>query len=225
MAMNDVINLNVGGRKMSTSRSTLLSDADSSLAKMFDPDSGLEPGKMVDGAYFIDADPDIFQALLNWLRYRKLILPTSHKNYEGLSVVAEMYGIMDLVEQIKKSSKVELDVGGVMKMCASMETISRMRNNPKLKKMLDEALPDGSFYIDVDPEIFQMILDFYRGTALMDLTDWNKRSFRVQWCNDGVDWGISKEQLSGMLAAKGYFMPNEIMNRMCDRVDRYLYKM
>ena len=104
--MNDIITLNVGGRIMTTSRSTLLSDADSVLAKMFDPNSGLEPGKMVDGAYFIDADPDSFQALLSWLRYRKVIFPTSHKNYEGLSVVAEMYGIMDLVKQIKKSSEV-----------------------------------------------------------------------------------------------------------------------
>ena len=40
-AMTDWMKLNVGGRMFETSRSTLTSDCNSSLARMFEPDSGL----------------------------------------------------------------------------------------------------------------------------------------------------------------------------------------
>merc|ERR1719376_2031424 len=100
-AMDDWISLDVGGRKMSTSRSTLLSNPTSVLAMMFDPDSGQQQARMVDGSYVIDADPDCFQVLLNWLRYKTLIFPTSVQNYEGVSALAGVFGIHDLMEHIK----------------------------------------------------------------------------------------------------------------------------
>ena len=130
MAMSDWISLDVGGRKLSTTRSTLLSDPNSALAKMFHPNSGLQPARMVDGSYTIDADPDCFQVLLNWLRYKKLMFPTSHQNYESVSTVAEVYGILDLVGYINSlqndEKKVVLDVGGTT-MCTSRETFDKLR--------------------------------------------------------------------------------------------------
>ena len=62
--VNDIIDLNVGGTRFSTSRQTLLSDPDSMLAKMFDPDSAFSaPGVKKEGAYFLDRDPIHFRAV------------------------------------------------------------------------------------------------------------------------------------------------------------------
>ena len=45
VSLNSLVTLNVGGTKFVTTRQTLLSDPDSMLAKMFDPESSLQPGE------------------------------------------------------------------------------------------------------------------------------------------------------------------------------------
>lgn len=45
VSLNGVVTLNVGGTKFVTTRQTLLSDPDSMLAKMFNPESPLQPGE------------------------------------------------------------------------------------------------------------------------------------------------------------------------------------
>ena len=45
LSLNSVVTLNVGGTQFVTTRQTLLSDPDSMLAKMFDPESPLQPGE------------------------------------------------------------------------------------------------------------------------------------------------------------------------------------
>jgi len=160
--MSDWISLDVGGRKLSTTRSTLISDPNSALAKIIHSNSGLQPARMVDGSYTLDADPDCFQVLMNWLRYKKVMLPTSHQNYESVSAVAEVYGILDLVGYIKAlqndERKVVLDVGGTT-MCTSRKTFD------KLMGVCDEKIEeqvDGSYFIDADPEEFKYVLNYFR---------------------------------------------------------------
>ena len=71
MSVNDWLNLNVGGKIFMTTRSTLISCPNSTLSKMFDPTSGYSPAYRNDhGVYFLDADPDCFKVILNWLRHR-----------------------------------------------------------------------------------------------------------------------------------------------------------
>ena len=70
MCENDIIKLNVGGETFLTTRSTLTSYPNSTLSKMFDPESGLPPAYSEDGVYFLDSDPDCFNVILNWLRQR-----------------------------------------------------------------------------------------------------------------------------------------------------------
>jgi hypothetical protein len=58
--MNDVVELNVGGKRFATSRSTLIKHPDSMLATMFSPDNPLEAArKDRHGAYFIDRNPKV----------------------------------------------------------------------------------------------------------------------------------------------------------------------
>jgi len=63
---NDVVDLNVGGQKFSTLRSTLTKYSGSMLDAMF---SGRHPmTKDKKGNYFIDRNPDIFRLVLEYLR-------------------------------------------------------------------------------------------------------------------------------------------------------------
>ena len=61
MSEGEVVTLNVGGRLFRTTRTTLTSEPDSVLGRMFDPTSPLPPARMIDGAFFIDANPVIFE--------------------------------------------------------------------------------------------------------------------------------------------------------------------
>ena len=61
MSDGEVVTLNVGGRLFTTTRTTLTSQPDSVLGRMFDPTSSLPPARMVDGAFFIDANPNVFE--------------------------------------------------------------------------------------------------------------------------------------------------------------------
>ncbi|XP_046331036.2 BTB/POZ domain-containing protein KCTD7-like [Haliotis rufescens] len=61
-----VVYLNVGGRHLTTTLSTLTKYPNSKLAGMF---SGRHPvAKDKDGRYFIDMDGDVFVHILNFLR-------------------------------------------------------------------------------------------------------------------------------------------------------------
>ena len=91
-----IINLNVGGRKVTTHLSTLSIDPNSMLAAMF---SGRHPvSKDQDGCYFIDVDGDIFVHILNYLRFEKL--PPTDAALEVYDY-AVYFGILSLVEEMK----------------------------------------------------------------------------------------------------------------------------
>merc|ERR1719481_1634378 len=60
----------------------------------------MEPArKNKDGHYILDCDPDIFSVILNWLRYKQLLLPTS-MTPETVRVVAEYFSLTPLVAQL-----------------------------------------------------------------------------------------------------------------------------
>ena len=68
---NDIIHLNVGGKKMTTKRSTLCQVEGSLLASMFSGrrEDGLERDK--DGRIFLDFNPKYFVLILDYLRAKK----------------------------------------------------------------------------------------------------------------------------------------------------------
>lgn len=70
MFTEDVVDLNVGGTHMiTTTRNTLTSVKESSLAAMF---SGRHKITQHNGRYFIDRDGDAFSAMLSYLRTGKV---------------------------------------------------------------------------------------------------------------------------------------------------------
>ena len=83
---NDIIELNVGGHKLTTKRSTLCQVEGSLLASMFSGrwEDSLERDK--DGAIFFDFNPQYFLVILEYLRAKKIATP---ENPAPLPKVAE----------------------------------------------------------------------------------------------------------------------------------------
>jgi hypothetical protein len=93
---SDIINLNVGGSRFSTSRQTLCSIPDSFFSSLL---SGRIPTCRDEiGALFIDRDPDLFKKILSFLRTKELDL--NGVDVSALRHEAEFYGITPLVKRL-----------------------------------------------------------------------------------------------------------------------------
>ena len=108
---NDIIELNVGGHKLSTKRSTLCQVEGSLLASMFSGrwEDSLERDK--DGAIFFDFNPQYFLVILEYLRAKKIATP---EHPAPLPKVAEdqaesfnnLLGYLGLSDEIVPAEKV-----------------------------------------------------------------------------------------------------------------------
>ncbi|KAK5583399.1 hypothetical protein RB653_004992 [Dictyostelium firmibasis] len=91
------ISLNVGGRIFSTTRSTIIRDKDSMLAKMFS--ENWDSAKDINGAYLIDRSPDYFTPILNYLRCGTIIIDESI-NVEGVYQEARFFNITGMLDKL-----------------------------------------------------------------------------------------------------------------------------
>ncbi|XP_073405396.1 SH3KBP1-binding protein 1 [Dendrobates tinctorius] len=99
----DVIHLNVGGKRFSTSRQTLTWVSDSFFSSLL---SGrISSLKDETGAIFIDRDPTVFASILNFLRTKEL--DTRGVNSSLLLHEAEFYGITPLVRRLQLCEELE----------------------------------------------------------------------------------------------------------------------
>ncbi|XP_002733127.3 BTB/POZ domain-containing protein KCTD6-like [Saccoglossus kowalevskii] len=93
---DEIVNLNVGGKLYSTTRSTLTRYPDTMLGAMF---SGRMPSlKDAQGNYFIDRNGDMFKYILEFLRNGSIILPEDFKEFTALSVEVDFYQVAELTE-------------------------------------------------------------------------------------------------------------------------------
>ncbi|XP_071119505.1 BTB/POZ domain-containing protein KCTD7-like [Haliotis cracherodii] len=91
MQVPEVIDLNVGGRHLTTSLSTLRKYPDSKLAAMFSGIYKITEDK--DGRFFIDVDGDVFLHILNFLRFQTLPPPEAALAVQNY---AEYFGLKEL---------------------------------------------------------------------------------------------------------------------------------
>ncbi|XP_073454612.1 SH3KBP1-binding protein 1 [Aquarana catesbeiana] len=99
----DVIHLNVGGKRFSTSRQTLTWASDTFFSSLL---SGrISSLKDETGAIFIDRDPTVFAPILNFLRTKEL--DTRGVNSSLLLHEAEFYGITPLVRRLQLCEELE----------------------------------------------------------------------------------------------------------------------
>lgn len=113
--MTDWLRLNVGGKLFETSRTTMISDSDSFLARMFEPDSCLPPAFQTDGVYQIDACPRVFTVILNWLRYRSLML--GDVKPEDVLPSADYFGLKELKRLLERQIRVDSKEKGKILTC------------------------------------------------------------------------------------------------------------
>ena len=79
MASASIIKLNVGGQIFETSVHTLTKYPGSMLGAMFShTQNGISPmPKTCEGLFFLDADPEYFRVILNWLRLGEIVAEKS----------------------------------------------------------------------------------------------------------------------------------------------------
>lgn len=97
-----IIELNVGGVHYTTFLSTLQSDRNSLLAKLFPAADGTSAvvstlPQDAAGRYFIDRDGVLFRFVLDFLRNRRLVVPESFQERRRLRQEADYFQLADLV--------------------------------------------------------------------------------------------------------------------------------
>ena len=108
ITMSDWIKLNIGGQVFHTTRTTLFSEPNSMLAKMFSSEQ-LTPSNQDDqGNFLIDRSPRYFEPLLNYLRCGKLIIDPG-TNIQGVFEEAKYYGIESVIQIIESMMDAQLE--------------------------------------------------------------------------------------------------------------------
>ncbi|KAI1710368.1 BTB/POZ domain-containing protein [Ditylenchus destructor] len=98
---SDWVRLNVGGKVFQTTKDTLSRYPDTFLARLIN--GGLPSEKDESGADLIDADPEHFRTILNYLRRASVKLDGSKMNLEDLLREADFYNIHPLVNEIRRA--------------------------------------------------------------------------------------------------------------------------
>jgi len=125
-AMTDWLRLNVGGTIFETSRATLTSHPTSSLARMFEPNSNLPPATTTcDGIFLIDACPAGFSVILNWLRYRHLMLGIVKA--ADVMPLADYFGLEELQGLLAKHMAKEDEANSKLVSCIE-ESVDRLED-------------------------------------------------------------------------------------------------
>eukprot|EP01083_Nonionella_stella_P268921 909421_1 len=94
LSSGEPILLNIGGRTFATTLTTLSSERDSILYKMFDEKWSLKPSK--DGSYFIDRNGRYFEYILDYMRNNTLNIPSDKHIIRHLISEAEYYQLSAL---------------------------------------------------------------------------------------------------------------------------------
>ncbi|KAI6193538.1 hypothetical protein M3Y96_01028800 [Aphelenchoides besseyi] len=109
MDEGEVVQLNVGGARFATTKSTLISrEPDSFFTQLVQADDVgdlPEPWRSAacrldNGAYFIDRDGDLFAYVLDYLRNGKLLLPDNFKEIARLREETSFYQLVGMNQQL-----------------------------------------------------------------------------------------------------------------------------
>ncbi len=124
----DLVHLNVGGQRFSTSKNTLLSlqGEETFFTSLL---SGRIASNMDEsGAYFIDRDPTLFRLILNYLRTQQLHLLVEDSDAQQISALiheANFYGISPLSKQLSMCQSAGKSSCGNILFCGKLEPPKR----------------------------------------------------------------------------------------------------
>ena len=98
--MSELIRLNVGGERYTTTRATLTRYPRSMLGAMFG--GALATAIDEHGCHFIDRDGATFRHVLNFLRSGRLALPADYRQLDLLAAEADFYQVEELVQEVAR---------------------------------------------------------------------------------------------------------------------------
>lgn len=105
---NDIVQLNVGGRRYTTSKQTLTWISESFFVSLL---SGRIPSMRDEvGAIFIDRDPDLFEIILHFMRTKEV--NPKDRNIRNLRTEAEFYGLQPLIIRLNLCDELERSLCG-----------------------------------------------------------------------------------------------------------------
>lgn len=136
-----MIKLNVGGTIFITSPETISSEH-SMLAAMIQHEN---PAKMIDGAYFIDRDPEVFRWILNFLRGSKILPKKFSTDMYLLLEEANYFAVDGLVSRIRHLMSPSFKKNDFVTVRGSKFTILNIERNSYIVQRLN-----GKFKIDID---------------------------------------------------------------------------
>jgi len=157
---SDIIRLNVGGQIFTTTRMTLTSVPESVLGRMFDTNSPFPPARVLDGAFFVDSNAEVFSVILDYLRYKTVIIPPGIPP-RALQEQARYFGLDELIQEIetkKLSSRIRINAGGTI-FETTRETLMKQPNSCLTQLT---AASNSEIFLDVCPKAFEIVLNFLR---------------------------------------------------------------
>ncbi|XP_012903097.1 SH3KBP1-binding protein 1 isoform X2 [Mustela putorius furo] len=163
----EVIHLNVGGKRFSTSRQTLTWIPDSFFSSLL---SGrISTLKDETGAIFIDRDPTVFAPILNFLRTKEL----DPRGVHGSSLLheAQFYGLTPLVFPVKQRNRHSLvgpqQSGGRPAPVRRSNTMPpNLGNAGLLGRMLDERAPPSPSGLPEEPGMVRLVCGHHNWIAV-----------------------------------------------------------
>ncbi|XP_077868645.1 uncharacterized protein LOC144359381 [Saccoglossus kowalevskii] len=133
MELDVIVNLNVGGKVYTTSRSTLTRFPDSMLSAMFRGELSTKTDRH--GNVFIDRDGELFRFVLNFLRNSKLVLPQDFKELSLLAIEADFYQITEFSDAVNIAMSAEYS-----QQCPVYEYVELQRKGSYFRVFMSESV-------------------------------------------------------------------------------------
>eukprot|EP01084_Bolivina_argentea_P203046 346827_1 len=172
----EIIKLNVGGIKFSTTKSTLL---------QFGFFRGLLSGNFLqnqdDGCYFVDRDGKMFEYLLNYARCGYVSIPAKYISI--IDMEAKFYQIhLNLKKFLEKKKLPQLLLRGYLH---TVGVNDKMLTEPDVYKSYGLDKDSLKKYNRIDAFVAYLTENFHYDIALRS----------SQWINDPSQWGSSKNHI------------------------------
>ena len=204
---DDIIHLNVGGQKFSTTRSTLCQVEGSLLATMFNGRWEDSVKRDKDGVVFFDFNPEHFSWILDYLRVKKISSPENpavlaevpKNQMKNFNTLLEYLGLTD---EILPTSSTEVVQNEKFNVCSSGITVQEGGKVAVHDRTVADQYVLGENVYQRGIVRFKLKLESFQdnnwilvGIAKADFKPKNNNSY---FCKDSKGWGLGKNSYQGM---------------------------